>query len=144
VHTKKTETLSYSQEITTDSRLFVLPSQASCQEDLVHDNACETQQISSSKHNETSTTVFLRFLDFSKLPTYEEAVTFPSLTEYLTNTPMTEEIRKVLDFARHSPLKEAIVTVCQANTPPYKFFMPKQRKPPDKSEIPSCITRMSH
>jgi len=142
VHTKKTETLSYSQEVTTDSRLFVLPGQAS-QEDLIQDNACETEQIASSKHDATSTT-FESAKDFPKLPTYEEAVTFPSLTEYLTNNPMTEEIRKILNFARHSPPEEAITTVCKANTPPYTFFMPKQRKPPDKSEIPSCITRMSH
>ena len=142
VHTRKTETPSYSQEVTTDSRLFALPGQAS-QEDLIHDKACKTQQIASFKHNAKSATVESAKV-IPKLPTYEEALTFPSLTEYLTNNPMTEDIRKVLDFAKHNPPKKAIATACETNTPPYTFFMPKQRKPPDKSEIPSCITRMSH
>ena len=144
VRTKKTETPSYSQEVTTDSRgLFALPGQAS-QEDLIYDKAFETQQIASFKHNATSATLESAKA-FPKLPSYEEALTFPSLTEYLTNNTMTDEIKRVLGFAKHmNPPKEAITTVCEPNTPPYTFFMPKQRKPPDKSEIPSGINGMGH
>ena len=56
VHTKKTETPSYSQEVTTYSCLFALPGQAS-QGDLIHDKVFKIQQLSSSKHNATSVTV---------------------------------------------------------------------------------------
>ena len=94
MRTKKTESLLYSQEVTTDSRLFALPGQAS-QEDLIHDKAFKTQQIASFKHNATSATIESAKA-FPKLPTYEEALTFPSLTEYLTCSPMTDEIKKVL------------------------------------------------
>ena len=112
------------------TRLFAWPGQAS-QEDLIHDKAFKTQQITSFKHNAARATVESAKA-FPKLPTYEEALTFPSLTEYLTNNPMTDKVKKVLDFAKHTPPKEAIATVCGANTPPYTFFVPKQREPPVK------------
>ncbi|KAJ7384652.1 hypothetical protein OS493_020231 [Desmophyllum pertusum] len=134
--------------------------------------------------------------NFPKLPTYEEALTLPSLEQYLKDNPMTEEIRKVLEFPTNissvaklpnvnvldrslqssfdfpeqlvmnsavnnrdiikaklrtklgkrdrsvtlDPFQPCLTDVgsristkrCRIDTPPYTFFMPKQRKPPDK------------
>ena len=59
----------------------------------------KTQQTASFKHNATSATVESAKA-FPKLPSYEEASTLPSLTEYLTNNPMRDEIKEVFGFCK--------------------------------------------
>ena len=104
-----TGTSSSAQEIPEGCHLPVLHGQAS-QEDLMHDTVLRTHELNHSKpelevkqqtisdtNQHNSFNVSSQSLS-PRLPTYDEALTFPSLEEYLRDNPMTDEIRKVLEF----------------------------------------------
>ena len=52
-----------------------------------------------------------------QLPTYEEALKFPTLGEYLKDNPITEEIRKVLDFKLRISMANKVSAVPNSSTP---------------------------
>lgn len=105
--------VSSSQGFQPDSPLPDLHGQVS-REDLVQDTANTMQQFYSPNQSAESEIALsdkvtydttqnhrsdeFQSTNFLKLPTYEEALTLPSLEQYLKDNPMTEEIRKVLEF----------------------------------------------
>lgn len=121
----ETETSSSAHEI--QAELPVLNDQAR-QEHFMHAISCSKHDLdcfkaehavddSSYNTNHNNKDDISSLSDSPRLPTYDEALTFPTLEEYLKDNPMTDAIRKVLDFQPPISLERTFNSVSDRSQP---------------------------